>query len=78
MMMPTSDELREVAEALDDLSGIVLAILNSDIKILLGNKPLDEESRNVLRDWVSGTEIQDDLRGWADELDLFQELERDE
>lgn len=77
-MMPTSDELREVAEALDDLSGIVLAILNSDIKILLGNKPLDEESRNVLRDWVSGTEIQDDLRGWADELDLFQELERDE
>jgi hypothetical protein len=78
MMMPTSDELREVAEALDDLSGIVLAILNSDIKILLGNKPLDEESRNVLRDWVSGTEMQDDLRGWADELDLFQELERDE
>ncbi len=77
-MMPTSDELREVAEALDDLSGIVLAILNSDIKILLGNKPLDEESRNVLRDWVSGTEMQDDLRGWADELDLFQELERDE
>lgn len=73
-MMPTSDELREVAETLDALSQFALAVLNSKVELITEDgSVLDEKSLATFRDWVSGTEMQDDLRAWADELETKEE-----
>lgn len=70
--------LREIAETLEALAGFALAVLDSKVELIVDGKPIDEEGLALFRDWVSGTEMQGDIRSWADELDLVQELEYDD
>jgi hypothetical protein len=84
-MTPTPENLRDVAWTLDQLSRILGdAIESAAAMIPLNADTLDvtlqftssgdgwwtsREEADALLDWVTGTEQQDDLRAWADELE---------
>lgn len=79
----TPKALRDIAWTLDHLSRLMEMALTTLIvgdetnageatitfDFTKGDQPLSVEEAKVLREWVSGTDMQDDLRAWADALD---------
>jgi hypothetical protein len=77
---PTPEQLRDIATTLDALSNLALGITKpgSNIEIVIEGEPATEEWLAQFREWVVGTEMQDDLRAWADELELKTEFGKDD
>lgn len=63
---PTADQLRYIAKSLDLLSAFTKTALPS---MTINGEPIAGEILEQLREWIEGTEQQDDLRRWADALD---------
>lgn len=79
----TPKALEDIAWALDHLSRLMGMALDTLITggavnageatitfdLTSGDTPLSVEDARVLREWVSGTDMQDDLRRWASAID---------
>ena len=77
----TPRHLREVAEIIDTLTKLAAPMLHAskeghtrlrdahgEVFDLVVNEPLSPERVLTVAEWLDGTEVQDDLRRWADEL----------
>jgi hypothetical protein len=66
----TPDKLRQIASWLDTSDAWIEKMLGMvDFLDKKGNSVLSESDRQMMRDFVRGTEMQDDLREFADELE---------
>lgn len=83
MTSMTPDALRDIAWALEQLARLMGAALSTRIAagdmgagtatitfdLTNDDEPLTVEAAEKLLAWVSGTDMQDDLRAWADDLE---------
>jgi capsular polysaccharide biosynthesis protein len=60
----TPDRLRDVAWTLDMLT----MLMPDPEQWKINGEPIPEEHAAILRDWLQGTTMQDDLRRWANEM----------
>lgn len=63
----TPDKLRDIAWTLDFMQGLLLSALECpDIEWVIGDVVVPDDKVSVLKSWLEGTDMQDDLRAWAD------------